>query len=74
MNHDEYSLINESLIPVPETKNNYGTLTKTMTLGSRRKAKDGEKEVDQKMETLKTKLKTDDESESCVVFSAIGIG
>jgi hypothetical protein len=60
-NHDEYSLVREKAEeenekPVPAT--NFGTLT------LRRTKKDGDREIDPKMEQLKKKLKTEDESES----------
>ncbi|XP_018022014.1 talin-2 isoform X3 [Hyalella azteca] len=55
MNHEEYSLVNETEPPELEHKPNYGTLT------LKRKIKDGDKERDIKMENLKKKLKTDDE-------------
>uniref|UniRef100_A0A1B6BY27 FERM domain-containing protein n=1 Tax=Clastoptera arizonana TaxID=38151 RepID=A0A1B6BY27_9HEMI len=52
-NHDEYSLVRESLEDEVENKPNFGTLTL-----KRRKE---EKERDLKMEQLRKKLKTDDE-------------
>lgn len=52
-NHDEYSLVRESLEDEVENKPNYGTLTL--------KRKKEEKERDAKMEQLRKKLKTDDE-------------
>lgn len=52
-NHDEYSLVRE-LQDENDMKENYGTLT------LRRKKE--EKERDAKMEQLRKKLKTDDES------------
>lgn len=64
-NHDEYSLVwdkpdeNQENIPTP---NKFGTLGGTMTL---RKAKyrEGEKEIDPKMEELKRQLNTEDGGE-----------
>eukprot|EP00095_Tigriopus_kingsejongensis_P007975 maker-scaffold475_size161908-snap-gene-0.21 protein:Tk07975 transcript:maker-scaffold475_size161908-snap-gene-0.21-mRNA-1 annotation:"Talin-1" len=59
-NHDEYSLVwdkpeeNQENIPT----NKFGTLGGTMTL--RRKYKEGEKEIDPKMEELKRQLNTED--------------
>lgn len=52
-NHDEYSLVRESVEDEIENKPNYGTLTL--------KRKKEEKERDVKMEQLRKKLKTDDE-------------
>jgi len=60
-NHDEYSLVwdkaEEEQAPV--VQNRFGTLGGTMTL-RRAKIKDGEKEIDPKMETLKRQLNTED--------------
>jgi talin len=59
-NHDEYSLVwdkpNENQDNVHTNK--FGTLGGTMTL--RRRYKDGEKEIDPKMEELKRQLNTED--------------
>lgn len=61
-NHDEYSLVwdkpeeNQENIP---TTNKFGTLGGTMTLRKTR-YKDGEKEIDPKMEELKRQLNTED--------------
>lgn len=56
MNHDEYSLVRENEQEEIENKSNFGTLT----MG--RKKKDGDKERNPKMEQMKKKLRTDDES------------
>ena len=58
MNHDEYSLVHEIDEPEPEVKPNFGTLTLR-----KHKDKSGGVERDAKMESLRKKLKTDDESE-----------
>lgn len=56
MNHDEYSLVHETEPEeVENNKSNFGTLTL-------KKKKEGDKERDAKMEQLKKKLHTDDES------------
>lgn len=59
-NHDEYSLVwdkpDENQENVPTNK--FGTLGGTMTL--RKKYKEGEKEIDPKMEELKRQLNTED--------------
>ncbi|MPC87144.1 Talin-1 [Portunus trituberculatus] len=55
MNHDEYSLVKENEQEEIENRSNFGTLTM-------RKKKDGDKERDPKMEQMKKKLRTDDES------------
>ena len=58
-NHDEYSLVREKEDEEnerPQPPSNFGTLTL-------RRRKEGDKEIDPKMEQLKKKLKTDDESE-----------
>lgn len=55
MNHDEYSLVYEIEQEEVENKSNFGTLTL-------KKKKEGDKERDAKMEQLKKKLRTDDES------------
>lgn len=55
MNHDEYSLVYETEQEEIENKPNFGTLTL-------KKKKEGDKERDAKMEQLKKKLRTDDES------------
>lgn len=54
-NHDEYSLVRETLEEEVENKANFGTLT------LKRKKEDREREKDAKMEQLRKKLKTDDE-------------
>lgn len=58
-NHEEYGLVREEIDQqnenLPDNKSNFGTLT------MRRKV--AEKERDAKMESLRKKLKTDDESE-----------
>lgn len=60
-NHDEYSLVwdkpeeNQENIPT----NKFGTLGGTMTL-RKTKYKEGEKEIDPKMEELKRQLNTED--------------
>lgn len=56
MNHDEYSLVHEVEQEELENKPNFGTLTL-------KKKKEGDKDRDVKMEQLKKKLRTDDESE-----------
>lgn len=60
-NHDEYSLVwdkpEEEQENVPT--NRFGTLGGTMTL-KRAKIKEGEKEIDPKMEELKKQLRTED--------------
>lgn len=60
-NHDEYSLVwdkpEEEQENVPT--NRFGTLGGTMTL-KRAKIRDGEKEIDPKMEELKKQLNTED--------------
>ena len=61
MNHDEYSLVREIEQEEIENKPNFGTLTL-------RKKKEGEKERDIKMENLKKKLKTDDESKFLKIY------
>lgn len=55
MNHDEYSLVYEIETEEVDNKSNFGTLTL-------KKKKEGDKERDAKMEQLKKKLHTDDES------------
>lgn len=55
MNHDEYSLVYEIEQEEVDNKPNFGTLTL-------KKKKEGDKERDAKMEQLKKKLRTDDES------------
>lgn len=63
-NHDEYSLVwdkpeeNQENIPT----NKFGTLGGTMTLRKTR-YKEGEKEIDPKMEELKRQLNTEDGGE-----------
>ena len=63
-NHDEYSLVwdkpeeNQENIPT----NKFGTLGGTMTL-RKTKYKEGEKEIDPKMEELKRQLNTEDGGE-----------
>ena len=63
-NHDEYSLVwdkpeeNQENIPT----NKFGTLGGTMTL-RKPKYKEGEKEIDPKMEELKRQLNTEDGGE-----------
>ncbi|KAL1132788.1 hypothetical protein AAG570_010740 [Ranatra chinensis] len=52
-NHDEYSLVRETIEDELENKPNYGTLTL--------KRKKEEKERDTKMDQLRKKIKTDDE-------------
>ncbi|CAH1732138.1 talin-1-like isoform X1 [Aphis gossypii] len=54
-NHDEYSLVRETLEEEVENKANFGTLT------LKRRKEDREREKDAKMEQLRKKLKTDDE-------------
>lgn len=54
-NHDEYSLVRETIEEEVENKANFGTLT------LKRKKEDREREKDAKMEQLRKKLKTDDE-------------
>ncbi len=61
-NHDEYSLVRDKSKDevdeaVPAT-NKFGTLGGTMTL--RKRYRDGEKEIDPKMEELKRQLNTED--------------
>jgi len=63
-NHDEYSLVRE---PLEDTdtlnRENFGTLT------LRRKKEERERERDAKMEQLRKKLKTDDESKYLILQS-----
>ena len=67
-NHDEYSLVwdkpeeNQENIPT----NKFGTLGGTMTL-RKPKYKEGEKEIDPKMEELKRQLNTEDGGEKAYV-------
>lgn len=62
MNHDEYSLVREVEQEEIENKpTNFGTLTM-------RGRKGGEKERDVKMENLKKKLRTDDESKFLIFW------
>lgn len=55
INHEEYSLIKEKEEEQENVKPNFGTLT------LRRRKGNDDKQVDTKMETLRKKLKTDDE-------------
>ena len=62
-NHDEYSLVWDTK-PVEENQENvpvnkFGTLGGTMTL-RKTKYREGEKEIDPKMEELKRQLNTED--------------
>lgn len=62
-NHDEYSLVwdrpRDEADEAPVPQNKFGTLGGTMTL-RRTRYKDGEKEIDPKMEELKRQLNTED--------------
>lgn len=62
-NHDEYSLVRESLEEEVENRANFGTLT------LKRRKEDREREKDVKMEQLRKKLKTDDEGSN--IFAII---
>lgn len=63
-NHDEYSLVRETLEEEVENKANFGTLT------LKRRKEDREREKDAKMEQLRKKLKTDDEGDIniCIII------
>lgn len=59
-NHDEYGLVRE--LVDPQTENHQPENNRTATLTLRRKI--AEKDRDAKMESLRKKLRTDDESKS----------